>query len=302
MSRTLWILTAIALVGLAVPADARCLTDHRPIEGNLTVFRTQTETGRDLKGYQLELPQPTCADVTDLDGAPTRIEAIRTVQILTRNAAEEQKLDSMVGQHITVAGYLDAADPEQHTGDAVLSNAELVLVEGQADGTANAVDDSSADDGGTAIATLDAGGNEMPWQATRAQDPDRAQLESRLVRFVTDFYLSGDNVGPDVLRAIYAPRVNYFGKRNTGLDAIVKDKLGYYSRWPVREFALKPHTLEVRPISIDGQVYELTFVYDFNVASASKRSAGTGYARLQIDLSDGHGKIVRESGKVIARN
>ncbi len=294
----------------AVSTEARCLTNKRPIQGQLALMRLQNHSGQGLKGYQIELAHPSCADAADVDGAPVRLDGVRTVQILTSDVAGEQKLDSLIGEKIVVAGYLDAPDPARHTGDAVLSNAWLIAVpstdEG-AGGGAVVADDGQADDGGvqpepgrTEIATLRPDGTASPYQPP--VNADRSDIEARLARFVTDFYLSGENISPDVLRGIYARKVNYYGKPGTSIDKIVTDKLNYFSRWPVREFTLRPGSLAIRPLRADGRIYDLTFVFDFREASATKHSGGTGYARLEIDLAEGHGKIVRESGKVIGRN
>lgn len=306
--------TFLCLAAAVPSVDARCLASKRPIQGQLAVMRLANEAGSGLKGYQIELLHPACADATSLEGAPVRLDGVRTVQILTSDAAGEHKLDSLIGEHIVVAGYLDAPDPERHTGDAVLANAWLIAVpstgegvtnvavnadDGQPDETTDAVDMSVASHPHTDIATLDANGEASAYH--QPKNPNTSDIEARLARFVTQFYLSGDNVSPDVLRGIYAAKVNYFGKRDTPLDKIVRDKLKYYARWPSREFTLQPGTLAIRPLRNTGRIYELTFVYDFKVASGAKRTGGTGYARLQVDLAEGHGKIVRETGKVIDR-
>ena len=303
MRRTFAILLGVSTALTAAAADARCLANKRPIQGQLAVMRLKSETGRDLKGYQIELAHPACADAADLDGAPVRLEGVRTVQIITSDVAGERKLDSLIGEHIVVAGYLDAPDPARHTGDAALSNAWLIAVpstgEGMDGGQVLADGGAPPEPGRTEIATIGADGTASRYQPPA--DANRSDIEARLGRFVSDFYLSGDNVSPDVLRGIYARKVNYFGKPGTSLDRIVKDKLNYYRRWPAREFTLRPGTLAIRPLRTDGRMYELTFMYDFKVASATKHSGGTGYSRLQIDLAEGHGKIVRESGKVVGR-
>lgn len=311
----------LATAALATPAAARCLASRRPIEGQLTVMRAQSEAGRALKGYQIELARASCADATDLDGAPVRLDGVRTVQILTSSAAGEQKLDSLTGERIVVTGYLDAADPERHTGDAVLTNAGLLAVPsrepGAGDGTAraSAVGDDGIDDGTdtaavttastrppghTEIAIAAPDGSTKPYITPLPPDPEAAAIEARLSGFVTNFYLSGQNAPPELLRGIYAPRVAYFGKP-VSVNDVIKDKLSYYSRWPVRAFTLKPGTLAIRPLRTGGKVYELTFEYEFKVSAAGSSRAGTGYARLQVDLADGHGKIVKESGKVMGR-
>jgi hypothetical protein len=305
------LLLSVSALSLAGAADARCLASKRPIQGQLAVMRLANHTGQGLKGYQIELAHPACAEATGLEGAPVRLDGVRTVQILTSDDAGERKLDSLIGEKIVVAGYVDVPDPERHTGDAVLSNAWLIAVPSTGEGVTQAAltaDDGQADDADesettgpkhTEIATLNANGEVSAYQPP--QNPNVSDIEARLARFVTQFYLSGENVSPDVLRGIYAAKVNYFGKTGTPLAKIVRDKLNYYARWPSREFTLQPGTLAIRPMRGPGRVYELTFVYDFKVASATKRTGGTGYARLQVDLTEGRGKIVRETGKVIDR-
>lgn len=291
---------------LVSPADARCLSNRRPIEGQLSLMRQQGQSGQSLKGYQIQLAQPACANAADLDGAPVILQGVRTVQIITTDVAGEQKLDGLIGENIIIAGYIDAPDPQRHTGDAVLTNAWLVSVPSTGEGANGTVaaDDGQPDDPGAGVAThtdiATLGPDGTPTAYAPPANPDRADIEVRLARFVTDFYLSGDNISPDVLRGIYARKVSYYGKP-TALEQVVKEKLTYYGRWPAREFTLQPGTLAIRPLRAGGRVYELTFVYDFKVASATRKSGGTGYSRLQIDLAEGRGKIVRESGKVIDR-
>ena len=303
----------LMLVLSAIPADARCLTSQRPIQGQLAVMRVASEEGANLKGYQVELARPACADATDLDGAPVRLQGVRTVQILTSDVSGEHKLDSLIGEKIVVAGYIDMPDPARHTGNAVLSDAWLIAVpstgEGMEAGGAFVPADTGEPDEdepaaeeppGTQIAVVGKDGAAKPYQAP-PKSADRSDIEARLARFVTEFYLSGENISPDVIRGIYGKKVYYFGKPNVGLEAIVRDKQKYYTAWPSRSFELKPGTLDIRQMRGKGRVYEMTFVYDFSHASGKKTTAGTGYARLQIDLAEGKGKIIRESGKVIDR-
>jgi hypothetical protein len=304
------LICAAAALFTSTPATARCLASERPVQGQLAVMRFASDGGSQLKGYQIELAHPACAEATSLEGEPVRLDGVRTVQILTSDQAGEQKLDSLIGEKIIVAGYLDVPDPERHTGDAVLSNAWLIAVPSTGEGVtqvAVSVDDGQLEEAAEAqqaprhtdIATLDADGNARAYRPPR--NANVSDIEARLGRFVTEFYLSGENVSPDVLRGIYAAKVNYFGKAGTPLESIVRDKLKYYAHWPSRTYVLQPGTLVVRPLRNRGRVYELTFVYDFQVASGKKRSGGTGYSRLQVDLAEGRGKIVRETGKVIDR-
>ena len=316
MKTAYYLLAGFSLAASCAPVSAHCLSSRRPIEGQLSVMRIQTVQGRAIKGYQIELAQAACAYATGLDGGPVLLQGVRTVQVLTSSLASEQKLDGLTGEKIVIAGYLDAPDPERHTGDAVLASAWLIAVPSTAAGAGNGGTPAVAADNGqpdeaeagapasqlpepshTDIAIAGPDGAATPY-AIPPPDPERAGIETRLAAFVTNFYLSGQNASPELLRGIYARRVSYFGK-STGIEDVIRDKLTYYGRWPVRAYTLVPGTLAIRPLRGDGRVYELTFEYDFKVASAGKKGAGTGYARLQVDLADGHGQIVRESGKVI---
>lgn len=307
----------LLLIGLAAPAAAQtCLTDSQPIEGDLAQIKTRTQAGRDVAGYVLQLERPTCVEVTDLDGAPAELSRVANVQILATDLTGERALRRLLGARISVIGNLDAPDPDRHAGQAVLSNAELVSVlrsagsdqgdGGDAQQTAATDSDTYGSEADSTTVAEETSASEpsddyQPEQPKKKIDPDRADLEARLERFVENFYLSGENIEPDVIRTIYAPRVNYFGKRNTPVSRIVKDKLAYYNRWPSRQFTLMPGTLEVRRIGYEGQIYDLSFVYNFDVAAAGRKRGGRGYARVQIDMSDGKGRIIRESGKVIER-
>jgi hypothetical protein len=314
---------ACLIVAEAAPADARCLTSRRPIEGRLGLMRLPLGNGHAVRGYQINLDNPSCADAVDADGAPIRLDEVLSVQIIPSNETGARKLESLLGQTIVVAGYLDAGTVPGHTRDAVLANSWLVAVPAMNDGNRVVSDDgrpdlSQAEDEPavvlptpsslqnpaerphTDIAIAGPDGAATPY-APPPGDAGQAGIEAKLVKFVTSYYLTAENIGPGVLRGIYAAKVDYFGKTDS-IDDVVKDKLTYYSRWPVRSFTLQPGTLAIRPMRDLGPVYELTFNYDFKVSSADKTNSGTGYARLQVDLAEGHGKIIKESGKVTSHD
>ena len=60
-------------------------------------------------------------------------------------------------------------------------------------------------------------------------------LARRVERFVAEYYLARDGFSDDQIRQLYAPRVQYFGKRNVSIERVVADKRAYYRRWPVRD-------------------------------------------------------------------
>jgi hypothetical protein len=311
-----------ALVSSAAPvaAEVPCLTDKYPLEGQLQEIAARTASGKSLIGYGLQLGGLACAEVTDRDGAPTQLQRVRTIQLIASDRTAARALERLLGAKIRVIGHLDAPDPERHAGHAVLSNAQLVLVlsrlprarmmaglgslfglgasddeEAPAEDLEPVVEYAAASaDGESAI-------DRLPAASGPVLDLDRSEIEARLAHFVEHFYLSGEALDPTVIQTIYAPRVTYFGEGDTAVDVIAKDKVAYYERWPARTYTLVPNSLEVRQVGYDGTLYDLSFIYDFRVAAVGRERSGRGYGRLLVDLAEGEGKIVRESGKVISR-
>jgi hypothetical protein len=271
-----------ALVCCATPAAAEvpCLTDKYPLEGQLQEIAALTASGKPLIGYGLQLGGLACAEVTDRDGAPTQLQRVRTIQLIASDRTAARALERLLGAKIRVIGHLDAPDPERHAGHAVLSNAQLEYAAASAE-----------------VGAID----RLPAASGPALDLDRSEIEARLAHFVENFYLSGEALDPTVIQTIYAPRVTYFGKDDTAVDVIAKDKEAYYERWPARTFTLLPNSLAIRQVGFDGALYDLSFIYDFRVAAVGRERSGRGYGRLLVDLTEGEGKIVRESGKVISR-
>lgn len=119
--------------------------------------------------------------------------------------------------------------------------------------------------------------------------------------FVRDVYLSGVRLEEPEIRRFYSKKVDYFGQRKVSLDKVAREKARYYSSWPQRHYDLVPGS-----ISIDwksDQVADVTFLYDFEVASPQKgATSGRGRARLTLDLGGVSGLIVREDGEVISSN
>jgi hypothetical protein len=310
-----------ALVCCATPAAAEvpCLTDKYPLEGQLQEIAALTASGKPLIGYGLQLGGLACAEVTDRDGAPTQLQRVRTIQLIASDRTAARALERLLGAKIRVIGHLDAPDPERHAGHAVLSNAQLVLVLsrlprarmmaglGSLFGLGSSADEEApAEDAEPVVeyaaASAEVGAiDRLPAASGPALDLDRSEIEARLAHFVENFYLSGEALDPTVIQTIYAPRVTYFGKDDTAVDVIAKDKEAYYERWPARTFTLLPNSLAIRQVGFDGALYDLSFIYDFRVAAVGRERSGRGYGRLLVDLTEGQGKIVRESGKVISR-
>ena len=328
------IAAAVMSVALTAPAVAGCLGSRLPITGTLAASPASRAAAGAMHNFQILLAAPVCADISGLNGEPVRIGAVQTVEIAVSSAAGAKRLEALLGRQITVAGYLDAPDPQRHSGDVVLANAWLVSAQvpaANADAAANT--EPVPGDAGQMAASPDATANPdsaMPSDATadaaqppqpaemqpepetakadaaapaEAQNPPpdtkRADTEAKLRRFVTEFYLSGKDVTPELLAGIYAPEVDYYGKPGTSIDYLVNSKVTFFNRWPTRVFTLRPGTLEIRTLPASPDIYELTFAYDFKWTAPGRTRSGIGYVRLKIDLAEGHGKIVSEGGKLV---
>lgn len=127
------------------------------------------------------------------------------------------------------------------------------------------------------------------------------QLRGLMQRFVATYYLSGDDMTPEEIAAIYAQRVDYFGDRRKSLRSVISDKQAYYRRWPQRSYILNFETFEVRRSGENNSKVEVSFQYEFNVRSPSRISAGLGSTELTFDVATPGGKLIRETGKVLSR-
>lgn len=136
--------------------------------------------------------------------------------------------------------------------------------------------------------------------APRISELTRDELRSVVGRFIDGFYLSGDDLTPEEIATLYAPRVDYFGDRGKLRDAIVRDKLAYFRRWPNRRYELIPETLAVYR-DPDAQQVDVEFEYQFETRGRGRRSEGRGIALLTLDFSQPGGQIVREEGRVLDR-
>ena len=132
-------------------------------------------------------------------------------------------------------------------------------------------------------------------------EPDVAAFEERVAGFITEFYLSGDNLSEADLERIYADEVDYFGKRHRTRAQVLADKRAYFARWPERRYRLLRETLGVVRRPGASKVYDVSFDYEFAVAGPSRASRGRGRALLTLDLGQEGGRITRETGQVLRR-
>lgn len=260
-----------ALVLIAASARADCVRTGEGITGELREVRTSDTTGQPVVSFHVALKSAICVELGEAgDGDPRIIDGVRSIELVLAEPAESLELGELLGAEVEAAGELEAPVETVHTGDAVMLRATVTTIEGARAG----------------------GGEDI--------EPDGV-LEARIERFVRGFYLSGDDVDEEQIRLLYGPRVDYFGRNGVSVGEIVRDKIGYYRRWPQRVFSLVEGTLDVRRAGQGGESYDVAFEYDFEVRRAGEIKRGRGVAVLTIDLGDDGGRIVRETGRVLRR-
>lgn len=130
---------------------------------------------------------------------------------------------------------------------------------------------------------------------------DDATLAGVMANYVVNIYLSPQAMTPEEIEQLYAPRVAYFGEASKSREAIIRDKRAYYTRWPLRSYAIVPDTMEITRAGLDGKRIEVTFQFTFDVRSRRRISQGRATARLAFDFATPGGQIVAEEGDVISR-
>ena len=119
-------------------------------------------------------------------------------------------------------------------------------------------------------------------------------------KFVSDFYLAGEDLEPEQIEAVYAPRVQYYGA-SASRATIVRDQQAYTRRWPERRYTLLDETLTITPKPNAPKTFDVSFDYDFDVRSKDRSSMGRGFARLTLDFSVPGGQIIAVEGRVTQR-
>jgi hypothetical protein len=119
-------------------------------------------------------------------------------------------------------------------------------------------------------------------------------------KFVSDFYLAGEDLSAEQIEAIYAPRVVYYGTP-TSRASIIRDQQAYTRRWPQRRYTLIDDTLAITAKPNAPKTFDVSFDYDFEVRAADRTSMGRGFTRLTLDFSVPGGQIVAVEGRVTQR-
>lgn len=119
-------------------------------------------------------------------------------------------------------------------------------------------------------------------------------------KFVSDFYLAGEDLSAEQIEAVYAPRVMYYGTP-TSRTSIIRDQQAYSRRWPQRRYSLIEDTLTITAKPNAPKTFDVSFDYDFDVRSQGRTSMGRGFARLTLDFSVPGGQIIAVEGRVTQR-
>jgi hypothetical protein len=296
---------SVALLGLLVVASlpraasaARCLGSGDTVAGELRDVRTRLADGRLIRSFHIVLPRSTCV-VTD---AGSTVPDVRSVEVAARTKTIEAEIAGKVGERVALSGRLGAVDRTRHSGDVVLEGASPVgLPSGSEEGVATEAAPAPPPDDQTAAEPAEPEATEPAAAppATSLADLPFPEVERRLARFIEKFYLGPGALDADQIRTLYADSVDYYGRR-LAVGSIVRDKLGYYGRWPKRKFRFDAATLDVRRAHRQG-LYDAAFEYDFEVAGEGGLRRGRGLAILTFDFADSTGKIIRETGEVVAR-
>jgi len=118
--------------------------------------------------------------------------------------------------------------------------------------------------------------------------------------FVDGFLAKSAQDDVEGLVDMYADSVRFYKKGEVGKDFIRKDKMDYFTRWPVREYA-KSGKAKVYDTD-DANVKKVVFVSDYSVKNSQKNLSGQAEFTLLVRFSGDVGAIVAEDGKVLKRN
>jgi uncharacterized caspase-like protein len=145
-----------------------------------------------------------------------------------------------------------------------------------------------------------------PPMTSSPQGQGDAQRDMQIAarRFVGDVLASWSHSDPEPLTALarlYAMRVDYYGKATNAAN-VLRLKVGFAERWPVRSYRPQPDTMAV---SCDPVTHRcvVTGVMDWDISAPDRHSSSTGTSRLTmtLDMSGAAPLIVAESTETLTR-
>lgn len=148
-------------------------------------------------------------------------------------------------------------------------------------------------------------GGEMKPEAVKEGKKDDGKVISgpmadKAAMFVDGFLVKSAQDDVEGLVDMYGAQVKFYKKGEVDKDFIRKDKMDYFTRWPVREYV---KTGKVRVYDTEREnVKKAVFVSDYKVKNNQKSLSGQAEFTLLIRFDGDVGTIVAEDGKVIKRD
>jgi len=117
--------------------------------------------------------------------------------------------------------------------------------------------------------------------------------------FVNNYLMASSNNNLNEVLNCYAPVVNYFDKGVVTEKIIKKDKLDYFTRWPIRQYTIVGEIL-VNDVTNELKVVE--FRINFVLQDSKNTIKGIADNKWQIKKINNQFKIVNEKQQVISRD
>ena len=142
-------------------------------------------------------------------------------------------------------------------------------------------------------------------QDGRRQDEVSQQGKNRLLQDLTHFvqhdYLGNGRLNHISDVSLFAPRVDYYGRKRITRAAVDASRHSYYRKWSQRRYELIPGSMEIRQRGQDS--VDVRFDYNFELAGRRKHIRGVGRTKLTVRqrYDDGAFEITRENGRVLRR-
>jgi hypothetical protein len=133
---------------------------------------------------------------------------------------------------------------------------------------------------------------------TAVADP----VSARARKVAQTFYnvsSSADAVVLNYLSTAYDSEVTYYGKK-TSKASILKDKLSFFRRWPIRQYRVDEQSLVV---SCNDLVCSVSGNASWSMAAPQRNAVSDGVARFSLTITTSEiPKIVAEQSSVVSRN
>jgi hypothetical protein len=119
-------------------------------------------------------------------------------------------------------------------------------------------------------------------------------------------YLNSPTVTADLgsfVSEVYASRVDYYGKAQTSLEVVLKDKLAWFARWQDWEIKVEPNSLSLAEFA--PAQYRLTYRFQYRWVGKRRSDgsqevlAGTANAVRIIKRTEGRIKIFSENTELV---